>query len=190
MVRYADDMVFIFERPEEAARFYEVLLKRLRKYGLEMHESKSRLIPSGQNRAARAHAKGSRLPTYQFLGFTIYWGKARNGKWWRMYVKSRRDRMASKLKGLKEYLKKESNTKGIGKVLEVVIRVVRGWVNYHAVSDNHRSIRTFLRAVSRLIWQWINRRGRKHLLSWEKLNQTLKSVNFPETWKTVPLFSR
>lgn len=33
LIRYADDMVYTFERPEEAKRFYNVLPKRLAKYG-------------------------------------------------------------------------------------------------------------------------------------------------------------
>src|SRR5436190_8101426 len=68
-VRYADDMVFIFQNSAEAKRFFEVLPKRLNKYGLDMHPDKSRLIRSGQNVACREHKAGRRLPTYQFLGF-------------------------------------------------------------------------------------------------------------------------
>ena len=82
-VRYADDMIFIFQHHSEAQRFFEVLPKRLNKYGLEMHINKSHLIRSGQNAAEREHRVGKRLPTYSFLGFTVYWGKAKNGKWWR-----------------------------------------------------------------------------------------------------------
>lgn len=47
LIRYADDMVYTFERPEEAKRFYNVLPKRLAKYGLEMHDEKSQLIMTG-----------------------------------------------------------------------------------------------------------------------------------------------
>ena len=36
LIRYADDMVYTFERPDEAKRFYSVLPKRLAKYGLEI----------------------------------------------------------------------------------------------------------------------------------------------------------
>ncbi len=40
MVRYADDMTITFGSQREAARFYEVLPKRLAKFGLEMHQDK------------------------------------------------------------------------------------------------------------------------------------------------------
>ncbi len=188
-MRYADDMVFIFQREEEARKFFEVLPKRLEKYGLAMHQGKSRLIRSGQNVAAREHRHGSRLPTYQFLGFTVYWGKARNGKWWRMKFKSRRDRFSAKLRGLKEYLRTQVNTKDTIGVLKTVGRVVTGWVNYNAISDNERAVYRFLKLSQRIVLRWINRRGRKRPMSWKKFTALLEKINFPREWKTKSLFA-
>lgn len=79
LVRYADDMVFVFQHQEEAEKFYKVLPKRLKKYGLELHESKSQIIASGSKAAEEARRKGERLPTYKFLGFVCYWGRSRSG---------------------------------------------------------------------------------------------------------------
>ena len=104
MVRFADDMVFVFQRKEEAEKFYKVLPKRLEKYGLKLHEDKSSMIRSGSKAAEEAEKRGERLPVYKFLGFICYWGKSRNG-WWRLKYKSRSDRFAGKLKGLRKYLK-------------------------------------------------------------------------------------
>ncbi len=44
MVRYADDFVCLFQYEEEARRFYEMLIERLKKFGLEIAEDKSRII--------------------------------------------------------------------------------------------------------------------------------------------------
>ncbi|MBX9587487.1 MAG: group II intron reverse transcriptase/maturase [Gammaproteobacteria bacterium] len=187
-VRYVDDMVFAFENYIEAKRFFEVLPKRLNKYGLEMHIDKSRLIRSGQNEAQQAHRKGERIPTYQFLGFTVYWGLARNGKWWRMKFTSRRDRFTTKLKGLKSFLKSELTTKDTMGVLKKVARTVVGWLNYHAISDNERRVKQFIEISKQCIKKWINRRGRKRPMNWKKLNALLDRVNYPKTWKTISLF--
>ncbi|MQH38717.1 group II intron reverse transcriptase/maturase, partial [Escherichia coli] len=103
MVRYADDMVFTFELFSEAKRFFRRLPKRLNKYGLELHCDKSQLIPAGHIAAMRANQSGKRLPTFNFLGFTCYWGKTRKGHW-RLKLSSRKDRFAAKLKGLRDFL--------------------------------------------------------------------------------------
>lgn len=189
-VRYADDMVFVFQQYAEAKRFFEVLPKRLKKYGLDMHQDKSTLLRSGQNVAERAHKAGKRIPTYQFLGFTVYWGKARNGKWWRMKFKSRRDRFTAKLQGLKEFLRKQLNTNDTVGVLKLVRSVIRGWLCYHAVSDNEKAVRQFINLSHQVIRKWINRRGRKRPMNWEKFNGLMDQLNFPRTWRTTSLFPR
>lgn len=189
-VRYADDMVFIFEHYGEAKRFFDVLPKRLQKYGLQMHAEKSRLIQSGQNAAARAHRWGQRLPTYSFLGFTVYWGKARSGTWWRMKFKSRKDRRTAKLKGLKQFLWNNLTAQDTEGLLRYVSSVIRGWVNYHAISDNQRSVRGFVQTCARIIRKWINRRGRRKPMTVEQFYAYEEAINFPRDWSTVSLFQR
>lgn len=187
MVRYSDDMVFIFERRDDAKRLYEALPKRLNKYGLMLHTEKSQLIVSGQYAAKKAEQADKRLPTYNFLGFTCYWGKARNGHW-RLKFTSRRDRFTAKLKGLREYLRKQLNTKDTMGVLKIVVQVLRGWINYHGISDNERRVKSFIYISKNIVRRWFNRRGRKRPKSWQVINQILKRVNFPERWKTVSMF--
>jgi hypothetical protein len=72
LIRYADDMVFVFEYMEDAQRIFSVLGKRLNKYGLEIHEAKSALIPSGSKAAKRQEELGLKMPSFMFLGFTCY----------------------------------------------------------------------------------------------------------------------
>lgn len=51
-------LVFVFKRPRDAEVFYRVLPKRLAKYGLQLHEEKSQIIPSGHIAAERANKTG------------------------------------------------------------------------------------------------------------------------------------
>lgn len=188
MVRYADDMVFTFQYPKEAKRFYEVLPKRLNKYGLELHSDKSQLISAGHVAAMRADLSGKRLLTFNFLGFTCYWGKSRKG-FWRLKFTSRKDRFAAKLKGLRDFLRKNLNTTDIRLVLNTVIRVVRGWINYHSISDNQRRIEQFIYQSKWIIYRWFNRKGGHRRLTWEKLNFILKMLNYPSRWKIHSMFN-
>lgn len=187
LVRFADDMVFVFEHYEEAQRFFTVLPKRLEKYGLQLHAEKSQVIRAGGLAAKDAHRYGNKLPTFNFLGFTCYWAKSRKG-WWRLKYTSRKDRFASKLKSMKEYLRRNLNTPDTNATLETVIRVIRGWVNYHGISDNHRRVSQFLHLSKRIILRWLNRRGRRKQLNWQKFTLLLQRINFPRKWKTVSMF--
>ncbi len=186
-IRYADDMIFVFEKAADAERFFEVLPKRLAKFGLEMHVDKSQLIPSGNQAAQRALIRGKRLPTYKFLGFVCYWGKSRNGKFQRLKCKSRGDRLSKKLQGMRKFLWEEraGNT---NYVLNRVIAIVRGWVNYHAISDNERQVNRFIYASKRILFKWFNRRGRKGCMNWSKFARLMDRIGYPKPPKVKSMF--
>ena len=185
-VRFADDMVFVFQFKEDAEKFYKVLPKRLEKYGLKLHEDKSSMIQSGSKAAKEAELRGERLPTYKFLGFVCYWGKSREG-WWRLKFKSRSDRFAGKLKGLRKYLR-ENLSEETHKTLERVKKIVVGWINYNAISDNRRRVSSFILLSKRALFSWINRKGGKRKMNWEKFGRVLKRVNYPNNFKTTSMF--
>jgi group II intron reverse transcriptase/maturase len=187
MVRFADDMVFVFQKSEDAERFYKVLPKRLEKHGLKLHEDKSSLLKSGSKEAEAAEKRGERLPTYKFLGFVCYWGKSRKGKW-RLKYKSRADRFTAKLKGLREYLKKRQNQETKA-TIERVKTVVIGWGNYHAISDNQRRVSSFIEESKRILFKWINRKGGKRKMNWTTFGKLLKEMQYPHYFKTTSMFT-
>jgi RNA-directed DNA polymerase len=80
-IRYADDMVFCFQYMSDATRFYETLPKRLKKFGLTLHDEKSQLIAAGHAAAQKAAKIGQSLASFNFLGFTCYWGKSKSDYW-------------------------------------------------------------------------------------------------------------
>ncbi len=187
LVRFADDMVFVFQHKEDAERFYEVLPRRLEKFGLKLHKDKSSIIQSGSKAAEEANKKGERLPTYKFLGFVCYWGQRLSGSW-RLKYKSRGDRVTAKLNGLRKHLRDNLNQE-THTVLKRVIRVVKGWINYHAISDNQQQVESFIHISKREIFSWINRKGGKRKMSWEKCTKMLKRIRYPENFKTTSMFA-
>ena len=188
LIRYADDMVFVFENMHEAERFYKALPLRLGKYGLQMHTDKSQLIPSGHLGAKRAQREGKRLPSYKFLGFTCYWGLSRNGWLWRLKCTSRSDRFAAKLKGLRTYLR-DNLLEKTTKILKRVKAVVRGWANYHAISDNAPRVRSFIKASKRILFWWINRKGGQRKMNWKRFTELLHRFDYPQYQKLTSMLS-
>ena len=72
MVRYADDFVCLFQYESEAQKFFRMMVERLKKFGLEIAEDKSRILPFGRYTGTKE--------TFDFLGFTHLNGKTpRNG---------------------------------------------------------------------------------------------------------------
>ena len=72
-VRFADDAILAFSNEADARKVLEVLPKRFARYGLTLHPTKTRLVRFRPYREQRAE-------TFDFLGFTFYWGKSRRGR--------------------------------------------------------------------------------------------------------------
>ncbi len=84
LIRYADDFVIGVAREDDARRIMEVLPKRMSKYGLTVHPEKTRLIRFQPPVTVGFEAKGAETSapqTFDFLGFTHYWGRSRRGGW-------------------------------------------------------------------------------------------------------------
>lgn len=98
IVRYADDFVCCFQSKSEAQQFFQSLKWRLKKFNLKIAEDKTKIIPFGKFAEKDAERKGNRKPaTFDFLGFTHYCGKSKQGKF-RVKRKTSRKKVQGKLK--------------------------------------------------------------------------------------------
>ena len=170
VVRYADDFIIGFEHESDAARFLEAMRERLGKFALTLHPEKTRLIEFGRCAAQRRARRGLGKPaTFDFLGFTFICGKTRAGQF-QIKRKSRRDRMAAKLKVIKAEMCKRRH-QPIPQQGHWLAQVVRGYFNYHAVPTNGRALDTFRHHVSELWRRTLRRRSQKDRLTWERMTQ-------------------
>ncbi len=168
IVRYADDVVIAFQYKKEAERFREALTERLRKFGLELHPEKTRLIEFGRFAEQNRQKRGQGPPeTFDFLGLTHICGRDRGGKF---QVKRRTNakRMRARLQMIKLELRKRMHRPVVetGKWLRSVIV---GYYQYHAVHGNLPMMARFRHRVKLLWRRALSRRGGKHKPSWKKL---------------------
>lgn len=170
VVRYADDMVLGFERWTEAEAFLEQMRERLRKFGLELHPEKTRLIEFGRFAAENRERRGEGKPeTFNFLGLTHICGKSRKGGWFKVQRQTIKKRMCSKLQDIGQKLRKRMHEKvtDIGKWLK---SVVMGYFNYHAVPGNMRALRAFRREIGCLWLQTLRRRSQRYRMTWRRFS--------------------
>jgi group II intron reverse transcriptase/maturase len=99
VVRYADDFVMAFESETDAREMLVDLMERMAKFGLALHEEKTRLIMFGKYAAARRRRIGMGRPeTFDFLGFTHYCATSRDGR----FVVKRKTQRKRKIRKLNE----------------------------------------------------------------------------------------
>lgn len=187
LIRYADDFVVCFQHKADAERFREELVKRLGKFGLEVEPTKTKVMEFGRFAVQNADRRGERAGTFDFLGLTHYCGTKRDGKGFRMKRATARKKFIAKLKIFKEWLKKARNlkTKEIWKTAQAKLR---GHYNYYGVTDNLRGIVRFGEEVKKLLLKWLNRRGKKNCLNWDKFQEMLKRYPLPKPRIRVRMF--
>ena len=176
IVRYADDGVLGFERREDADRFLEQLRERLRKFGLELHPEKTRLIEFGRYAAERREKRGEGKPeTFNFLGFTHICGTSHQTGYFTVHRRTIGKRMAAKLKDIRAKLRERMHEapKMTGKWLG---QVVRGYFQYHAIPGNWARLEAFRNGVQRMWFQTLRRRSQRSRLTWQRFREGLGSL--------------
>ncbi len=168
MVRYADDIVVGFQHESDARRFWEAMRDRLREFSLSLHPDKTRLIEFGRFAAQNCKKRGFAKPeTFRFLGFVLICDKSRRGDF-RIRRKSRRDRMKTKLREIKEALRQRTN-RPIPETGKWLAQVVAGYFAYHAVPTNGLALSAFRYHVVVLWHRRLRRRSQRAGLTWKRM---------------------
>ena len=175
VVRYADDFVIGFESHDEAIACLEELRARFAKFGLKLHDGKTRLIEFGRFAIERRAERGEGRPeTFDFLGFTHRCGKTRKQGRFTIHRHSVAKRMRTTLQAIKANLRKRMH-RPLGETARWLRRVVQGWLNYHAIPGNSNRIGRFVDEVTRL-WLHVIRcrsqRGRRW--TWERMHRLVR----------------
>ena len=176
IVRYADDGVLGFEYREDAERFLGQLRERLRKFGLELHPEKTRLIEFGRYAAERRERRGAGKPeTFNFLGFTHICGTNHKTGYFTVHRRTIGKRMAAKLKDIRAKLRQRMHV-APRSIAQWLGQVVRGYFQYHAIPGNWARLRAFRNDVLRMWYQTLRRRSQRSRLTWERFQQSLGAL--------------
>jgi RNA-directed DNA polymerase len=178
LVRYADDAVIVCERREDAEMLMRVLPKRLGKYGLTLHPEKTRLVRFQQPvKRSGEDREGQCSSTFDFLGFTHYWGLSRKGSW-TVLRKTAKARLARAIGKIGDWCK-ENRHYSIREQHRTLCAKIQGHCAYYGITGNSRSLSDFIREATRQWKYWLGRRSNAACLNWEKLQALLEWLPLP-----------
>ena len=160
---------------------------RLKEFNLEVAPEKTKQLEFGPFAQTKAKARRKRAETFNFLGFTHYCSRSRDGKRFRMKRKTVSKRFAAKLSAYKAWLK-ANRTLPTAQILKTTCAKLRGHISYYGVTDNSKSINSFAFRIRELLFKWLNRRGKRGCYTWEKFNKLLKLFPLPIPSIKVNLF--
>lgn len=180
LIRYADDFVMGFEKKEDAERVLAVLPKRMGKYGLEIHAEKTQLVDFRRPKKygpMRDHP----AETFDFLGFTHYWGKAKEGHCYVMRHRTAKGRLKRALCAINGWCRKNRHAP-LREQWKMLNLKLKGHYGYYSISSNQRQVSRFYEQVRRYWLKWLNRRqGRRSGLGWDGYADLLKRVSSHKT---------
>jgi RNA-directed DNA polymerase len=172
LIRYADDFVIVFSDPHDAKRVYEVLPERFARFGLELHETKSRLLDF-----SRPGKGGPEPETFVFLGFTHHWGKSRKGNWV-VRRKTAGKKLRASIRRVHQWCKRNRHLP-VAEQQAKLSRKLMGHYGYYGITGNSRSLYGYYEQV-KCSWQkWLNRRSRGRDMPWERFKRLLKRYRLP-----------
>jgi len=144
--RFADDLVILIDSHPRHDWLMKAVGKRLReelaKLQVEINEEKSRIVDL---------AKGD---SFTFLGFEFRRILSRKGVWRPNYTPKLKKRTA--LLGKLRDVFRRFASQPVGRVIEQINPILRGWVNYFAVGHSSRCF-SFVK-------DWVEKKIRRHLM--------------------------
>lgn len=157
-VRYADDFLFLFQYENEARMVMQGLKARLARFGLEVAEDKTRILPIGRFKGTKED--------FDFLGFTFFNTKTRAGKY-RLGVRTSKKKLKMKKQTVKAWLRTRL-TMPVADTMRLINLSLAGHYNYYGVNGNFHAIQTFWKYVKYATYRMLNRRDQKGKFKYNK----------------------
>lgn len=176
VVRYADDLVIGFTHRRDAERIYRVIFQRFEKYGLKLHPEKTRLVAFGRPEKGGLDGTPPHEPeTFDFLGFTHYWGRSRKG-YWVIRRKTAAKRLRRTLHAIGDWCRAHRHD-GMFDQFRILVRKLEGHYAYYGITGNGQSLEQLRTEVRKLWYKWLRRRSREpRAMTWEHMNKLLKEL--------------
>jgi group II intron reverse transcriptase/maturase len=169
LFRYCDDMVICCQYASDAERITKALKGRLAKYGLRLNEEKTRLVEFSKHEVRHGRKQG----TFDFLGFTFYWGRSRKGHVIPK-VKTIGKRLRMKLKRVGVWARTVKDVYPLREIWRRFCVKIEGHIRYYGVSSNTAKVKQFVYQAIRILFKWLNRRSQRKSFDWEKFNLYMK----------------
>ena len=178
LVRYADDFLIMTQKQSDACMIEQALRDRFKKFSLTLHPEKTRTISFSRREPENAKRQGRKPNTFEFLGFTHYWRRTREG-WYMLSRRTNAKRFRRACRAMNEWLRSVRNWCKAKEWWLILASKLRGHYQYYGVSGNSRMLKIFYYQVMRMVHKWLNRRSQRNQWSWEGFIEYLKHYPLP-----------
>lgn len=115
--------------------------------------------------------------TFDFLGFTHYWGVSRNGKGLVKQQKAK-DRFSRALRRVRTWCR-DHRHEPVRAQQQALSQKLRGHYGYFGVTSNYPGLSRFYREVRRVWQKWLSRRSNAGYVEWDRMLALLERFPLP-----------
>ena len=125
----------------------------------------------------RLDGNGWAKVSFDFLGFTLHWRRARSGRWG-MWCKTRSSRVQRAMTVAAAWCRRHRHLT-VAVQHAALTRRIQGHFNYFGVSGNARSVGLLVDATERHWYTWLRRRSNRTRLTWPRFVALLERYPLP-----------
>jgi RNA-directed DNA polymerase len=187
----ATRLVIGVAREDDARRIMDVLPKRMSKYGLTVHPEKTRLIRFQPDDPDDSDPPAEETPlpgTFDFLGFTHYWGRAWKGGWV-IKRKTAKSRLKRAFQALSEWCRVNRH-EPIAIQHQTLKQKLQGHYGYYGITGNLSSLQEFLEGAKEIWKRWLSRRRRAGVMTWPEFLRLERRYRLPKARVVHSLLGR
>lgn len=177
LVRFADDFIILFQYENEAKEVYLRIKERFAKFGLELAEDKTRILPFGRHKGTRE--------SFDFLGFKHYNSKTRITN---KYTIGRRISLKKKRlfkKNLNLWLKRNRKL-GTSEIMSQLEDKITGAIRFYGISGMFPEVKNLYMFAMWMTFKWLNRRSQRSSYSFEEFTLLWnKYISKPKVYKDI-----
>ena len=174
LVRFADDFIMMFQYQNDAEKVYKAIPLRFAKYGLELAPDKTKILPFGRYKGTKE--------TFDFLGFTHFNSKGRNGKYTLGHRITKKKKRQKKDK-IKQFLKEHMHD-NLEETTKKLNRILVGMYNYYGINNMLRELYKLYNYTIIMGYKILKRRSQRNNLNFMSYIKLVKQV-FPLIEPTI-----
>lgn len=166
LIRFADDFRALFERQDDADRFYRALPRRLGKFGLTLAEDKTRVVPFGRR---HWHVDQPYPASFDFLGCRHHLSHDRQGRMTVVRLPSPKSRRKF-LQDIKQWLRVHQHASRRVQQ-QGLTQKLRGFYQYFALPQTTDALGRVASAVERYWHRALDRQSQRGAPPWADLKR-------------------
>jgi RNA-directed DNA polymerase len=171
--------VMVFATKDDAERVLEVLPKRLAKYSLTLHPAKTRLVRfTRPPRPPGTRGDDSPRPgSFDFLGFTHYWGASRSGRWV-VKRKTAKERFRRAVTHVNQWCRRFRHLP-VKQQHRYLCRLILGHCAYYGITGNSIALGRFRQRLQKAWRHGLSHRSQTGRMTWTRFRRLTERYPLP-----------